>query len=106
MEDRVLGLLGLARRGGMVTFGDNVLPLLSKKRNKFVIIASNASDNTKKKWIDKCTYYQCEYVIYSSKELLAQSIGMNEVAVIGLFEPKLITKVKNLLKEGDIDGTK
>ena len=44
--------------------------------------------------------------MYATKDLLGQSIGMNDVAVIGLFEPKLIAKVKSLLKEGDVNGTK
>ena len=106
MQSRILSLLGLARRANKITIGDNVLPILNTKKYKFIIIATDASDNTKKRWIDKCNFYQSEYIVYATKDLLGQSIGMNDVAVIGLFEPKLIAKVKSLLKEGDVNGTK
>ncbi|MGM9858685.1 MAG: L7Ae/L30e/S12e/Gadd45 family ribosomal protein [Bacilli bacterium] len=106
MQSSILNLLGLARRANKIAFGDNVLPILKTKKHKFIIIAIDASDNTKKRWIDKCNFYQSEYVIYATKDLLGKSIGMNDVAVIGLFEPKLIAKVKSLLKEGDVNGTK
>ena len=52
MQNRILSLLGLARRANKITIGDNVLPILKTKKYKFIIIASDASDNTKKRWID------------------------------------------------------
>lgn len=106
MENKVLNLLGLARRGGKIILGDSNLPLLAKPKKIFIIIASDASDNTKKKFSDKCTYYKKEYIVNFTKEELSSSLGIGNVSVIGLTDPNLIAKVQILLKEGDIYGTK
>ena len=42
---------------------------------KLVIVADDASDNTKKEFRDMCTYYKVPYYEYSSKEELGRSMG-------------------------------
>ena len=64
------------------------------KRVFFVIITSDASDNTKKKISDKCRYYQVEYVIDGSSDLLSNAIGKNRVAV-GIIDRGFADSIKS-----------
>ncbi len=106
MDNKILQLLGLARRGGKIVLGESNLPLLAKSKPILIFVANDASDNTKKRWKDKCTYYNKEYVVFASKNDFKLYLGLGNVSVLGLTEPNLIVKVQELLKDGDYNGTK
>lgn len=75
-NQRVLNLLGLAMRAGMLITGEEqVLAEVRKKQAKIVFVAENASSNTKKKFTDKCQYYDISCAIQFSKEELSHAIG-------------------------------
>ena len=62
-EKKILSLLGLAARGRNLTGGENqVLDAIRTGTARLVIIAENASDNTKKKFTDKCEFYDIKVV--------------------------------------------
>lgn len=74
--DRILQLLGLAQRAGGVASGEFMTETTVKEgKSHLVIVASDASDNTKKQFRDMCTYYKVPYREYADKELLGHSIG-------------------------------
>ena len=58
-----LNTLGLAARARKIVTGETLITKIRSNEVEFVIIASDASDNTKKKITDKCTSYKVEYVI-------------------------------------------
>jgi ribosomal protein L7Ae-like RNA K-turn-binding protein len=70
--DKVLLSLGLARRAGKLNFGaDAVLEDIRTKKARLVLIASDASEGTKKRLTDKSIFYGIEYenISYTCKEL-------------------------------------
>lgn len=74
--NKVFGLLGLAKRAGKLICGESA----SKDSVRYgkaclVIIASDASDNTKKSITDSCKYYGVPYYIYGTKDTLGHSVG-------------------------------
>lgn len=75
-EQRILNLLGLAMRAGKLTAGEQqVLTDIRKGQAKLVFIAADASSNTKKKFLDKCRYYEVPIAIKFTKEELSHAIG-------------------------------
>ena len=50
-----LNTLGLAARARKIVTGETLITKIRSNEVEFVIIASDASDNTKKKITDKCT---------------------------------------------------
>lgn len=78
MNDKVLGMLGLARRAGKLQGGETqVLDAVRSGKAQLVIIAADASDNSKKLFNDKCSYYHVPVYEYGAKE----TIGHASVAV-------------------------
>ena len=74
MTERYIGLCMAA--GGVITGTDLVLGAVRGGKAKFVLIASDASNRTKKQLTDKCTYYNVNYCIgeYDSAAI-AQMLG-------------------------------
>lgn len=57
-----LSLLGLASRARKIVTGETLIKKIRTNAIYLVIIASDASDNTKKKFIDKCTSYNLSLI--------------------------------------------
>ena len=76
MDKRVLGTLGLAMRAGHVVSGEFMTEKAIRDGDaRLVIVAEDASDNTKKKFSDSCKYYKIAYALYGDKEMLGNAIG-------------------------------
>lgn len=74
--DRVLSLLGIAMKGGSVYSGEYQTEKAVKEgRAYLVIVAGDASDNTKKRFRDMCQYYEVPFYTYADREQLGACIG-------------------------------
>lgn len=77
--------IGLAYRARKVTVGTEIT--LTKLRNGQVflmILATDASDLTKKKVRDKGNFYKIEIIESLSSLEISQAIGKNDIKVIGI----------------------
>ena len=75
-NNRILSSLGLAQKAGCIASGEYAVEKAVKVGlASLVIVAEDASDNTKKKFSDMCKYYQVPFACYSQKELLGHGIG-------------------------------
>ena len=70
-----LSILGLACRARKISTGDKAIESIQKKRAQLALLASDASENTKKRISDKCRYYQIELIEVDSMERLSSAIG-------------------------------
>jgi len=71
-----LNLLGLAMRARKLESGQSVvLNAVRKKTVKTVIVASDASENTKKQILDKSNYYNIPVYVLFTKNELFNAIG-------------------------------
>ena len=74
--DKRLGMLGLAAKAGnIVSGGFSTEKAISEGKAYFVIIAEDASENTKHKFDNKCRYYGVPYVICGNMDELGHAIG-------------------------------
>ncbi len=71
-----LNLLGLALRAGMLESGSqSVMVAIRNQSAKLVLIADDASSNTKKQFLDKCDFYQIPSEIMLSQSEISAAIG-------------------------------
>lgn len=74
--NRILSNLGLAQRAGSVVSGEFAVEKAVKcGRACLVILACDASDNTKKKMRSMTDYYEVPMLMYGTKDELGHSIG-------------------------------
>lgn len=100
MQNKILALLGLAKRGRNLVSGEFQTEEAIKNGSALlVIVAEDASDNTKKHFRDKCTFYEVPVCIYGKKEELGRAIGMQERASIGICNAGLAEQLEIKIRE-------
>lgn len=83
--DKVLGMIGLAKRAGKISAGEFLCDKAIKNRqSKLIIIASDISENGKKTVCDACNYYGVEYVEYGTADSLGQITGGGRKMVVSV----------------------
>lgn len=97
MTHSYLNLLGLANAAKKLVSGETLLKCIRNKKIKLVLIANDASQNTKKKLTDKCHYYGIEYyIIEDDSQALSKAIGKERVAV-GISDTGFANKIKKII---------
>ncbi len=90
----IYSLLGLVSRARKLTSGETLIHDIRSRKVHFVIIANDASDNTKKKIIDKCLFYKIDYVIYGSIDDLSISVGKYNRVAVGILDKGFAASIK------------
>lgn len=99
--DRVLSLLGIARKAGKIESGGFLCEKAVKSRRaRFVILAEDAQKNTVSTITNKCTYYNIPYSFYGSKEALGHAIGKGERSCVAVTDQGLADGIAKLLSSG------
>ncbi|WP_017727353.1 YlxQ family RNA-binding protein [Halalkalibacterium ligniniphilum] len=84
-ESKWMSLLGLAARARQLVTGEELVIKEVRKRGlALVLLSSDASEQTKKKVLDKCGYYNIPVRIVADRYALGQAIGKPERVVIGV----------------------
>ena len=99
MNDKILSYIGLASKAGRSVGGEfSVEKAIKEKKARLVIVATDASDNTKKNFNDSCTFYKVPIIIYGTKDDLGKATGNQfraSVAVLDDGFAEAILKIKD-----------
>jgi len=75
-NNRILSLLGLCMKAGKIKSGEfGTTEAVKSSLANVVIVAADASDNTKKEFRDMCSFYKVSYYEFSTKEELGRAMG-------------------------------
>lgn len=95
MTDRkVQSIMSLCQRAGKMITGEIVGKLISGGKAELVIIAGDASDNTKRKFSNKCGHYNIPYIICSTKTELSSAIGKYNRSVFAVTDKSFADKLR------------
>lgn len=98
MNNKLKSMFSLCKKSGNMLSGDvQVSQAISGKKAKLLIIANNASDNTKKNFEDKAKYYKVEYFIFGDRDEMSQLIGLNNKTVFCIIDENFANKIKELI---------
>lgn len=99
-QSKIYGLLGLAARGRNVVSGEfSVENAVKDGSAMLVIVAQDASDNTRKLFKDKCSYYGVPVYAYGTKEELGHCIGKEIRSSVAVLEEGLARTIEKHLEE-------
>ncbi|MDT3959635.1 ribosomal L7Ae/L30e/S12e/Gadd45 family protein [Staphylococcus kloosii] len=104
MKEKIVNFLGLAMRAGKVKTGESVIiNEIKKHKIQLVIIAEDASENTKKVIQNKCESYHISFRIFGTRSELGQALGKAERVNVGItdqgFAKKLLSMIEEYRKE-------
>ncbi|MBR4209553.1 MAG: ribosomal L7Ae/L30e/S12e/Gadd45 family protein [Lachnospiraceae bacterium] len=95
---KFLRLLGMARRAGKVESGSFLTERAVRAgKAALVVIAEDASENTKKDLENVCRYYKVPFYIKFSKAELAGAIGEEERVSAAVTDPGFAAELGKLL---------
>lgn len=100
MNDKILSLLGLAARGRNLVSGEfSTEKAVKERKAALVIVSSDASDNTKKKFSNMCTFYKTPIRFYASKENLGRAIGREMRSSVAVTDSGMAVSILKHLEE-------
>ncbi len=102
MEKRIYSLLSLCRKAGRSRSGERaVLECITSGEAKLVLIARDASDNSRKKLQDKCNYRRIPWRVFGERARLGAAMGVGERAGIAVTDVGLAGEIEmRLAAEG------
>lgn len=75
-QNKILSLIGLAMKAGRVVSGEfSTENAVKEGKACLVLVSEEASDNTKKKFQNMCTYYRVPIYLYGTKIELGRAMG-------------------------------
>ena len=98
-QNRIYSLLGLAAKGRNLVSGEfQTMESIRAQSAYLVLVAEDASDNTKKLFHDKCSFYEIPVYDYGTKDDLGQAIGKDLRSSLGVCEEGLANAIIKQLK--------
>jgi len=101
-QNKIFSLLGLATRARNVVSGEFMTEKSVKNRTAhMVIVAEDASDNTKKQFRDMCSFYKVPIYVYGNKETLGHAMGKAMRASLAVTDAGFTKSLIKLLEESN-----
>ncbi|CAM4242487.1 L7Ae/L30e/S12e/Gadd45 family ribosomal protein [Paenibacillus tarimensis] len=106
MTNKALSALGMAMRAGKLVTGDEtVLKTVKQGKARLVIVAADASDNTRKKYRDKCATYDVELVEAFDRYSLGAAIGKEARVIVAIADEGFASLIrKQLGKHSEVEN--
>ncbi|MCQ2506851.1 MAG: ribosomal L7Ae/L30e/S12e/Gadd45 family protein [Lachnospiraceae bacterium] len=98
-NNKVWSYISISCKAGYIQSGEfSVEKSIKEGRAKLVIIAMDASDNTKKNFNDSCTFYKVPIVFFGTKEELGHRIGKELRSSIAVTDEKMAEVIRRLFE--------
>ncbi|MFQ6960768.1 MULTISPECIES: ribosomal L7Ae/L30e/S12e/Gadd45 family protein [Clostridia] len=102
IQSKVLSLVGLATKAGKTVSGEFMTEKEVKSgRAALVIVADDASDNTKKKFRDMCEFYKVPIYFYRDKDTLGHAMGKEFRASLAILDEGFAKGIRKHLETKD-----
>jgi ribosomal protein L7Ae-like RNA K-turn-binding protein len=99
-KKKLMSLISLAAKAGYVASGEFSTEKSVKERKAFVVIvAGDASENTKKMFSNMCTFYEVPIYFYSEKIELGHAIGKEFRASLAINNNGMAKSIEKYLKQ-------
>lgn len=96
---KILSILGLCMRAGLLSAGEvSAESAIKSQKAKLLIVADDASANTKKKFNNSAKFYKVKLVYYGKKEDLGKAVGKAERSVMAVCDEGFAKKLEGLLE--------
>lgn len=93
-------MLSIAAKARKVVSGEfQTEQAVKAKKAYLVVVAEDASENTKKLFRDKCKFYETAIVFYGNRESLGQCIGKTFRASLAIVDEGLAQAVQKKLAQ-------
>lgn len=104
MVNKVYSMIGLAEKAGNIVSGEfSTEKAIKSGKACLVIIASDASENTRKHFSDMCAYRNIPICIYGNKEELGRAIGKEVRVNLAVTNKGMADSIRKRIEEADAE---
>lgn len=97
---KIASIIGMANKANKIVSGEEILrKSIREKKVKLIIIAKDASDNTKKRFSNSASYYDIPYYTVLTKYDFSKSLGWKNRSVIGITDSNFANTLEKLICE-------
>lgn len=104
MQDKIKTMINFAIRSRKYALGETAIELAKFKKIQVALLASDASESSKKKYFDKMKFYGIPIFEYSTKKELGVLLNKEEISLIAIKDINMAKQVIKCIKEGDDYG--
>jgi ribosomal protein L7Ae-like RNA K-turn-binding protein len=105
MGNKVYSFLGLAMKAGALVSGEDACErTIKSKKALLVIVARDASKNTKKKFSDICTYRGVQIRYFGNRDLIGRYIGKESRSVVAVIVSGFASKLMEMIDKDNIES--
>lgn len=98
--NKVYSYLGLAKRAGQVVSGEQaVMGGIQRGKVLLILIATDASENTRRKFNSLALNHNVNCYTYGNKDLLGQAMGQTPRAVVGIVNRNFAGVIQAQIRE-------
>lgn len=99
--DRVISMISIAAKGRNLVSGEFAVEKAVKCGEAYlVVVAEDASDNTKKQFRNMCEFYEVPMVVYGNKDTLGHFIGTQMRANIAITDEGIANSILKSVHNG------
>lgn len=100
MVNKVYSMIGIAEKAGYVVSGEfSTEKAIKNGKACLVILASDASGNTRKHFSDMCVYRDIPFCIYGKREELGHAIGKGMRVNLAITQEGLADSVRKRIED-------
>ena len=103
MDRQISSVLSLCMKAGMLKTGDYASgKAMRAKEARLIIVADDASDNTKKRFVNKAYYYKIPVYVYGCIADLSHITGVINRAVFAVTDSGFAVNIEKRLRDANI----
>jgi len=97
-QNKIYSMIGLATKAGKLASGEfSTEHAVKTGKASLVIVSETASENTKKKFRNMCTYYEVPLYFFGEKEMLGHAMGKEFRASLAVLDEGFAKAIEKCL---------
>ncbi len=106
MLEKINSYLYFAFASRHIVLGESALMKMRSKKVFLLVFAEDMGISSRKKAVDKATFYQIPYLFYKTKSELGTLVRKSAVSILGITDEKLAQAILKCKKEDGIYAKK
>ncbi len=94
MDKKIASLLSLCQRAGKILTGeDSCLKAIRSGEAQLILLSSDASDNTKKRFNDKTKFYNIKLLTVGTRQEMSKAIGKDNRVTLAVCDERFAAQI-------------
>lgn len=100
MLNKLHSMIGIGKKANYIVLGETgCIQTIKKKKCKLILLSSDASKNTTKRFEDLCSVNNIKYFKISDKESLGSSVGKGFISVMSITDMKFAKVIEKIIED-------